>query len=239
MVENASTEAIILNDILQFRVTPRRDQPFELNARYVIEFVGTNGGGNETAEAGGVGKTTRLLCPVIRATIRTLPLFDISGGGLAAPPAGAPMTDTWSEARHHLERGLKLFVVVDVAGTVFGIIHNDWWLASIWLVAGCLAGVIGTPVNQRIVVADTTEDDEFVSEKELGEAQKFAREFLEFSNLLAATMLTVGFALGLPWWSSLLMATLLWIASLFGIPVLCAPGNKEERGVERSSSDFA
>jgi len=149
------------------------------------------------------------------------------------------MTDTWSEARHHLERGLKLFIVVAVDGIAFGIIWNDWRLASIWLVAGCLAGVIGIPVNQRIVVTDTTEGDEFVSEKELGDAQKFAREFLEFSNLLAATMLTVGFALGLPLWSSLLMATLLWIASLFGIPVLCAPGNKEERGAERSSSDFA
>ena len=149
------------------------------------------------------------------------------------------MTDAWSEARHHLERGLKLFIVVDVAGIAFGIIQNDWWLASIWLAAGCLAGVIGTSVNQRIVAAGTTEDDEFVSEKEFAEAQIFAREFLEFSNLLAATMLTVGFALGLPWWSNLLIAALLWIASLFGIPVLCAPGNKEERDVERSSSDFA
>ena len=69
-------------------------------------------------------------------------------------------------------------------------------------------------MNQRIVVTDTTEDDEFVSEKELGEAQKFAREFLRTSNLLAATMLTVGFALGLPCWSNLLMATLLWIAAI-------------------------
>jgi uncharacterized ion transporter superfamily protein YfcC len=147
------------------------------------------------------------------------------------------MTDTWFEARHHLERGLKLFFVVDVAGTVFGIIHNDWWLASIWLVAGCLSGVIGT--YQRIVVAGATEDDEFVSEKEFTEAQIFAHEFLEFSNLLAATTLTVGFALGLPWWSNLLVAALFWIASLLGIPVLCVPGNKEERDVERSSCDFA
>ena len=30
-------------------------------------------GGSATAEAGGVGKTTRLLCPVIRATFLTPP----------------------------------------------------------------------------------------------------------------------------------------------------------------------
>ena len=41
------------------------------------------------------------------------------------------MTDTWSEARHHLERGLKLFIVVDIAGIAFGIIQNDWWLADL------------------------------------------------------------------------------------------------------------
>ena len=44
------------------------------------------------------------------------------------------MTDTWSEARHHLERGLKVFVVVDVAGTVFGIsITTGGWRRSGWL----------------------------------------------------------------------------------------------------------
>ena len=149
------------------------------------------------------------------------------------------MTDTWSEALHHLDRGLKIFLAADVAGTIFSIIHNDWWLASTWLVAGCLSGVIRTSVDQRTVVGGPTEDEEFVNEREFAEAQMFARKFLEFSSLLAATMLTVGFALGLPWWSNLLMATLFWIVSLFGIPVLCAPGNEQERDAKSGSEDLA
>lgn len=149
------------------------------------------------------------------------------------------MTDTWFEAHHHLDRGLKLFFVANVVGAIFSIIHKEWWLASIWSVAGSLAGVIGTSVNQRIVVGGPTEDDEFVNEQEFAEAQIFAREFLEFSNLLAATMLTVGFALGLPWWSGLLAAALLWMVSLFGIPVLCAPGKKQEPDAKSSSGDIA
>ena len=174
----------------------------------------------------GMSRTTRLSCAVIHCTMLERPPFPIAREGLVELPVGVPMTDTWSEAHHHLDGGLKFFVVVNAAGTVFGMLYDDWLLASICLIAGCLAGVIGTSVNRSVVVTGPGEDDEFANETEVAEAHAFAHEFLEFSNLLAATTLTVGFALGLPWWSSLLVATLSWFVSLFGIPLLCAPGNK-------------
>jgi len=149
------------------------------------------------------------------------------------------MTDSWSEAHRHLDRGLKLFFVADAAGTLFGVLHDDWRLASIGLVAGCLAAVVGTTANRRIPAAGRGEDDEFANEAEFAEAQTFACEFLEFSNLLAATLLTLGLALGFPWWSALLVAALAWIVSLFAIPVLCAPRNKGALEAEKSPADRA
>jgi hypothetical protein len=128
------------------------------------------------------------------------------------------MTDTWSEAHHHLDRVLTFLLVVDVVGAFVGVIRHDGWFTTVWLVAGLIAGVIETPVNQSVTAIRPPEDDEFANEKELAEAYAFARKFMEASNLLAATALAVGFILGNPWWSNLLVAIFAWLIGLFGIP---------------------
>ena len=105
------------------------------------------------------------------------------------------MTDTWSEAHHHLDRVLTFLLVVDVVGTFAGIMHHDGWFTTIWLVGGLITGVIETSVNRSVIAFRAPEDDEFANEKELVEAYAFARKFAEASNLLAATTLAVGFVL--------------------------------------------
>jgi hypothetical protein len=153
------------------------------------------------------------------------PPLHISGGRLAGPPAGTLMTDTWWEAHRRVVRILKFLFVVDMFGTFIGVINHDGWFTIIWLVAGLIAGMIGTSERESFVVVCTPEDDEFTDEKELAEAYAFARKFAEASNLLAATMLAIGFVLGGPWWSNLLVAILAWLVGLFGIPLLCASRN--------------
>ena len=166
-----------------------------------------------------------------------VPLFHSSSGMLAGRPAGNLMTDTWSEAHHHLDRVLTFLLVVDVVGAFVGVIRHDGWFTTVWLVAGLIAGVIETPVNQSVTAIRPPEDDEFANEKELAEAYAFARKFMEASNLLAATALAVGFILGNPWWSNLLVAIFAWLIGLFGIPPLCAPRNNSECDAERGSCD--
>jgi len=94
-----------------------------------------------------------------------------------------------------------------------------------------------TPVNQSVTAIRPPEDDEFANEKELAEAYAFAHKFMEASNLLAATALAVGFIVGNPWWSNLLVAIFAWLIGLFGIPALCAPRNNSECDAERGSCD--
>ena len=117
------------------------------------------------------------------------PLFHSSSGMLAGRPADNLMTDTWSEAHHHLDRVLTFLLVVDVVGTFAGIMHHDGWFTTIWLVGGLITGVIGTSVNRSVIAFRAPEDDEFANEKELVEAYAFARKFAEASILLAATEL--------------------------------------------------
>jgi len=167
------------------------------------------------------------------------PLFHSSSGMLAGRPAGTLMTDTWSEAHHHLDRVLNFLLVVDVVGTFAGIMHHDGWVTTIWLVAGLIAGVIETSVNQSVIAFRAPEDDEFANEKELVEAYAFARKFAEASNLLAATTLAVGFVLGNPWWSNLLVALSAWFVGLFGIPLLCASRNNRACDADRASCGFS
>ena len=149
-----------------------------------------------------------------------------------------------------MDRILKLFFIVDVFGTFIGVIYHDAWFTIVCLVAALSAGMIATSERERFVVVNTTEDDEFTNEKELIEAYVFARKFAEASNLLAATMLAVGFVIGDPWWSNLLAALSAWFLGLFGLPLLCAARNNracdaggsvqiDAKGYAASGDDFA
>ncbi len=124
-----------------------------------------------------------------------------------------------------MDRVLKLFFTIDVVGTFIGVIYHDAWLTIVCLVAALSAGMIAMSERESFLVVNTTEDDEFTNEKELVEAYVFARKFAEASNLLAATMLAVGFVIGTPWWSNLLVALSAWFVGLFGLPLLCAARN--------------
>ena len=95
----------------------------------------------------------------------------------------------------------------------------------VWLVAAFSAGIIVMSERESLFTVNMTEDDELTNEKELIEAYVFARKFVEASNLLAATMLAVGFVIGNPWWSNLLVALSTWFVVLFGPPLLCAARN--------------
>ncbi len=159
-----------------------------------------------------------------------VPTLQTSGARLAGPPTGALMTntlmtETWWAAHRRMDRVLKFFFIVDVFGTFIGVIHHDAWFTIVWLAAALSAGLIATSKRESFFVVNAPEDDEFTNEKELTEAYVFARKFAEASNLLAATMLAVGFVLGNPWWSNLLVAVLAWFVGLFGIPLLCAARN--------------
>ncbi len=158
------------------------------------------------------------------------PPLQTPGARLAGPPIDPPMTDTvitnaWRGAHHRLDCILKLFFIVDVFGTFIGVIYHDAWFTIVCLVAALSAGMIATSERESFVVVNASEDDEFTNEKELIEAYVFARKFAEASNLLAATMLAVGFVIGDPWWSNLLVAVSAWFLGLFGLPLLCAARN--------------
>ena len=135
------------------------------------------------------------------------PPLQTSGARLAGPPTGmlmsdTPITNAWRTTHRRLDRILKLFFIVDVFGTFIGVIYHDAWLTIVCLVAALSAGMIAMSERESFVVVNTTEDDEFINEKELVEAYVVARKFAEASNLLAATVLAVGFVIGDPWWSS-------------------------------------
>ena len=135
------------------------------------------------------------------------------------------ITNAWRAAHRRMDRILKLFFIIDVFGTFIGVIYHDAWFTIVWLVAALSAGVIAMSERESLFSVHTTEDDEFTNEKELIEAYVFARKFAEASNLLAATMLAVGFVIGIPWWSDLLVALSTWFVVLFGLPLLCAARN--------------
>jgi len=142
------------------------------------------------------------------------------------------ITDAWQAAHRRMDRVLKLFFIIDVFGIFIGVIYHDAWLTIVCLVAALSAGMIAMSERESFFVVNTTEDEEFTNEKELIEAYVFARKFAEASNLLAATMLAVGFVIGTPWWSNLLVALLAWFAGLFGLPLLCAARNNKARDAE-------
>ena len=154
---------------------------------------------------------------------------------------GALMTDTltnsaWRAADRRLDRILKLVFIIDVFGTFIGVIYHDAWLTIVCLVAALSASM--TAMSRReSVFASKTEDDEFTDERELAEAYVFARKFVEASNLLAATMLAVGFVIGTPWWSNLLVAVCAWFAGLFGLPLLCGARSNSARDAEGNASN--
>jgi TctA family transporter len=132
------------------------------------------------------------------------------------------MTETWWAAHRRMDCVLKFFFIVDVFGTFIGVTYHDRWFSIVWIVAALSAGAIATSERESFVVVNTPEDDEFTNEKELTEAYVFARKLAKASNLLAATLLAVGFVIGNPWWSNLLVALSAWFVGLFGIPLLCA-----------------
>jgi hypothetical protein len=139
-----------------------------------------------------------------------------------------PMTTTYSEAQHRLDRVLRFFVVVDVAGICIAAINYAWWFAAVWFAAGCVTDVIRTSASQNVAAASTSEDDEFINENEHVEACAFACKLLRLSNLFAVITLATGFLLGNPWWGALLAATAAWFIGLFAILLLCAPRQNAE-----------
>lgn len=160
-----------------------------------------------------------------------------SGARLAGPPIGALMTDTlitdaWQAAHRRMDRVLKLFFIIDVFGIFIGVIYHDAWLTIVCLVASLSAGMTAMSERESFFVVNTTEDEEFTNEKELIEAYVFARKFAEASNLLAATMFAVGFVIGAPLLSNLLVALSAWFAGLFGLPLLYAARNNKARDAE-------
>ncbi len=147
------------------------------------------------------------------------------------------ITNAWRTNHRRLDRILKLFFIVDVFGTFIGVIYHDAWFTIVCLVAALSAGMIATSERESFFVVNTTEDDEFTNEKELIEAYVFARKFAEASNLLAATMLAVGFVIGNPWWSNLLVAVSAWFLGLFGLPLLCAARNNRACDADGDAGD--
>jgi len=137
-----------------------------------------------------------------------------------------------------LNRILKVFFIIDVFGTFIGVVYHDAWFTIVCLVGAFSAGVIAMSKRESVFVSPT-EDDEFTNEKELIEAYVFAREFAEASNLLAATMLAIGFVIGNPWWSNLLVAVSAWFIGLFGLPLLCAARNNRARDADGDASGSA
>ena len=145
------------------------------------------------------------------------------------------MTNAWRAAHRRLDRILKLFFIIDVFGTFIGVIYHDTWLTIVWLVAALSAGIIAMSGRESVYIG-ATDDDEFTNEKELIEAYVFARKFAEASNLLAATLLAIGFVIGNPWWSNLCVAVLAWFVGLFGLPLLCAARNNRACDGDASGS---
>jgi len=137
-----------------------------------------------------------------------------------------------------LNRILKVFFIIDVFGTFIGVVYHDAWFTIVCLVGAFSAGMIAMSKRESVFVSPT-EDDEFTNEKELIEAYVFAREFAEASNLLAATMLAIGFVIGNPWWSNLLVAVSAWFIGLFGLPLLCAARNNRARDADGDASGSA
>ncbi len=142
---------------------------------------------------------------------------------------GALMIATYSEAHRRLNHLLGFFFVSCAVEILLGVIHRNWWLAAVWLVAGSIGGVIRVAVSQCAVTPSTPENNEFANE--LADQRAFTGKFLKFTSLLAATVLAAGFALGNPWWGNLLAAVITWFASMFGIALLCAPRKNGERDV--------
>jgi len=147
------------------------------------------------------------------------------------------MTATYLEARQRLDRVLRLFLVVDVAGIVIAAVNYAWWFAAVWFAAGCVTDVIRTSASRDIADASPPDDDEFANENERAEASAFASKFLGLSNLLALTTLATGFLLGNPWWGALLAATVAWLIGLFGIALLCAPQQNGESAPRANLED--
>jgi len=148
------------------------------------------------------------------------------------------MTSAWRAAHRRLNRILKVFFIIDVFGTFIGLVYHDAWFTIVCLVGAFSAGMIAMSKRESVFVSPT-EDDEFTNEKELIEAYVFAREFAEASNLLAATMLAIGFVIGNPWWSNLLVAVSAWFIGLFGLPLLCAARNNRARDADGDASGSA
>lgn len=143
-----------------------------------------------------------------------------------------PITNAWRAAHRRMDRVLILFLVIDVFGVFIGLVYHDAWFTIVWLIAAVSAGMIAASERGNYFVSTMTEDDEFFNEKELIEAYVFARKLADASNLLAATMLSVGFVTGNPWWSSLLLALSAWFVGLFGLPLLYAARNNSARDAE-------
>jgi len=154
------------------------------------------------------------------------------------------MIAAYSEAHRRLNHVLELFCISCVAGIFIGVIHNDRWFATIWLLAGIITGVIAASPSRSAAMASAAErapekkdladelalDDEHVL-SELADERAFDGKFLKFTALLAVTVLASGFALGNSWWVNLIAGTIAWFASMFGIALLCAPRKNGEGDV--------
>ncbi len=132
------------------------------------------------------------------------------------------MVATYSEAHRQLKRVLDFFFFGCVAAILIGTVQSNWWFDIVWLASAFTVGLIGIPLGQNAIIATIP------TEIEVAHQRAFARIFVRFTNLLAATALAAGFALGHSWWFNLIFTTVIWFASLFGILLLCAPRMHEE-----------
>ncbi|HEX9544400.1 MAG TPA: hypothetical protein VF955_04400 [Pyrinomonadaceae bacterium] len=127
------------------------------------------------------------------------------------------MTADFSKAHRRLDRILRFFLVVCVAGVLVGIVNRDWSFAAVWLVAGFLNGVIGFTVRERGNMPPTNTDNEDA------DAHLLAGSITSFSILVAGSILVLGFVMRQPWWAVLIATAIGWFVGAFGTMLICTP----------------
>jgi hypothetical protein len=127
------------------------------------------------------------------------------------------MTEDFAEAHRQLDRILRFFLVVCVAGILVGLVNSDWWFAAVCLIAGFLNGVIGFTVRERGNMPPTSGDNEAADQ------QLLAGSITNFSSLVAGSILVLGFVMRQPWWAVLIATAVGWFVGAFGTTLICTP----------------
>ncbi|WP_148213147.1 hypothetical protein [Methylocella silvestris] len=130
------------------------------------------------------------------------------------------MTSAYSEAHRRLDRILIFFFVICISGIIVGIVRQEWLFAAVWLAAGFFNGVIGASIRRLANTPETGEDDEFF------DRQVWFRNLVNVGQLLSATVMAAGIALGQPWWRDALAAVAIFFVGVFGLSLLCGPRKK-------------